>query len=201
MEEQALSQVNTLLLSDLGTKIKAYPSMDVTKLLEQKLRTYPALRKALRDSAVQSAASALDSSNNQIAVAPADVRYDFRIPADVFVLRPLCATATQAVQEDPHNPVSDMPAIIARLNRLLALSDIIWHLGSTAVFGLDSKLGMKVGYDIDIDHLPTLDYIIQQSPHVPVPNIHGILQHRDSKRIFLFMSRIPGEPLDSIWKT
>ncbi|KAK1141721.1 hypothetical protein N8T08_008819 [Aspergillus melleus] len=80
VEQQALSQVNTLLLSDLGTKIKAYPSMDVTKLLEQKLRTYPALRKAFRDSAVQSAASALDSSNNKIAVAPADVKDGFRIP-------------------------------------------------------------------------------------------------------------------------
>lgn len=201
VEEQAFFQVNTLLLHDLGAKIKAYPSIDMTDLLEQKLRTYPALRKAFRDSAVQSAISALDSSDNTAAAAPVDVREDFRIPADVIVIRPLSATVTQAVQTDSYKTGPDLSAIIEGLNRLLPLSEVVWHLGSTAVLGLDSALVMKVGYDIDIDHLPTLDYIKQQAPRVPIPDIHGILQQPGSKRIFLFMSRVSGEPLDSIWKS
>ena len=59
---------------------------------------------------------------------------------------------------------------------------------------------MKVGYDIDINHIHTLDYIKQQAPHTAIPEIHGILQQSDSKRIFLFMSQLPGEPLDRKWK-
>ncbi|PLB53478.1 hypothetical protein P170DRAFT_348993, partial [Aspergillus steynii IBT 23096] len=34
---------------------------------------------------------------------------------------------------------------------------------------------------------------------IPIPEIYGILQEKDSKRRFLFMSRAPGEPLDSRW--
>ncbi|KAB8199833.1 hypothetical protein BDV34DRAFT_232692 [Aspergillus parasiticus] len=38
------------------------------------------------------------------------------------------------------------------------------------------------------------------APDVSSPDIHGILQQSNSKRIFLFMSRAPGEPLDTKWK-
>ncbi|KAE8339172.1 hypothetical protein BDV24DRAFT_176164 [Aspergillus arachidicola] len=38
------------------------------------------------------------------------------------------------------------------------------------------------------------------SPDVFSPDIHGILPQSNSKRIFLFMSRAPGEPLDTKWK-
>ncbi|OQD66335.1 hypothetical protein PENDEC_c047G06192 [Penicillium decumbens] len=59
---------------------------------------------------------------------------------------------------------------------------------------------MKTGNDIDIDHIHTLEYIKHHAPHVPIPDIHGILQQPNINRLFLLMSRAPGEPLDSKWK-
>ena len=55
VEEEACIQVNNLLLNDLNTRFKACPSRDMTDLLEHKAKTYPALRKVFRDSAVRSA--------------------------------------------------------------------------------------------------------------------------------------------------
>ena len=68
------------------------------------------------------------------------------------------------------------------------------------VLGLNVELTMKVGYGIDTNYIQTLDYIKQQAPHTPIPETHGILQQSNSKRVFLFMSRLPGEPLDSKWR-
>lgn len=73
--------------------------------------------------------------------------------------------------------------------------------GSIAVLGSNAELVMKVGYNIDIDHIPTLDYIKGQASRISIPDIHGILQHSNSKQTYLFMLRIPITPLDSIWKS
>ncbi|KAJ5470629.1 hypothetical protein N7530_007986 [Penicillium desertorum] len=59
---------------------------------------------------------------------------------------------------------------------------------------------MKIGHDIDIGHIHTLEYIEHHAPRVPIPDIHGVLQQPNSNRIFVLMSRAPGEPLDSKWK-
>ena len=202
VQEDAFTKVNALLFNDISAKLKSYPSMDMAALLEQKYKTYSALRKAFGDEAVQSAISASDASYTEPAVDSSDIRDGFRIPADIEAVQPLKATVLQAVRTDsfPGQPDPDLPAIIEGLNRLLASCEIIWHLGSTAVLGLNSQLIMKVGYDIDINHIHTLDYIKQQAPHTPIPEIHGVLQQSDSKRIFLFMSRLTGKPLDSKWK-
>lgn len=66
--------------------------------------------------------------------------------------------------------------------------------------GLNSELVMKVGYDIDISHIFTLDYIRQQAPSIPTPETHGILPQPGSGYRFILMSRIPGQPLVSVWK-
>ncbi|KAJ5109147.1 hypothetical protein N7456_005822 [Penicillium angulare] len=59
---------------------------------------------------------------------------------------------------------------------------------------------MKVGNDIDLQHMHTVDYIKQHAPCAPIPAIHGILKQSDTDRIFLLMSRASGEPLDSKWQ-
>ncbi|KAJ5092149.1 hypothetical protein NUU61_007019 [Penicillium alfredii] len=195
VEEEAFIQVNTLLLNELNAKVKASPSRDMTDLLEHKAKTYPALRKVFRDSSVQSATESFDHSD---ATSVVDERDEFRVPTNAVIVRPLSAIVKQRALKDSDGGVS---AIIEGLNRLVTTSEVIWHLGSTAVLGLNSALVMKVGNDIDLQHLPTLEYIKQHAPRVPIPDIHGILQQPDSKRIFLLMSRAPGEPLDSKWKS
>lgn len=194
-EEEAFIQVNTLLLNDLNTKVRASPSRDMTDLLEQKAKTYPALREVFRDLSVQSATESVDHSDTTDAV---DDRDEFRVPTNAAIIRPLSATVKQEVLE---NLDAEESAIVEGLNRLVTTSEVIWHLGSAAVLGLSSTLVMKVGNDIDLQHLPTLDFIKQHAPRVPIPTIHGILQQPDSNRIFLLMSRVSGEPLDAKWNS
>lgn len=199
-QEDAFAKVNALLFRDISTKLKVYPSMDMADLLEQKCKTYPALRLAFCDEAIQSAMSAPGASRTEPMVGSSDARDGFQIPANTTVIQPFKATLFRVVQQTSSQTNSDSSTFIEGLNRLIVSCEIIWHLGSTAVLGLNSELIMKVGYDIDINHIQTLDYIKQQAPHTPVPKIYGILRQSDSKRIFLFMSRLPGEPLDSKWK-
>ncbi|KAJ5784020.1 uncharacterized protein N7518_009697 [Penicillium psychrosexuale] len=199
VEEEAFTQVNTLLLDDLNAKVKASPSRDMTDLLEHKAKTYPALRKVFRDSSMQSATQRTDCSDDGIA---ADERHEFQVPTNATIIRPLSVTASRAALKDSDDcgPRSDLSAIIKGLNRLVATSEVIWHLGSTAVLGLNPEIVMKAGNDIDINHIHTLDYIKHHAPRVPIPDIHGVLQEPNSNRIFLLMSRAPGEPLDSKWR-
>lgn len=82
------------------------------------------------------------------------------------------AAAQTDLSEDGEVPL--LSATIEGLNRLVA-SEIIWGMGGNAILGLNSELVMKVGYDIDISHIFTLDYIRQQVPSIPTPETHGIL--------------------------
>lgn len=199
MEQEALVEVNAITLNDINMKVNTYPSMDITEVLEQKLKTYPALRKAFRESALQSANSSIDFSKSPNLLS--DIRGDYQIPANAKVIQPLGAAVMRAAQiHSTHDGVvNDLPIVLERLNELVACSEIIWHLGSTAVLGLDSELVMKVGQDIDVGHISTIDYIKNQAPDLPIPDVHGILQQPDGNQTFLFMSRVSGEPLDSKW--
>ena len=197
VEEEAFIQVNTMLLNDLNAKFTASPSRDMTDLLEHKAKTYPALRKVFRDGWLQAANESLDNSNSTRAV---DVRDKFRVPTNAVILQPFSATVEQLALSDSGRGVPEVTCIDS-LNNLVATSEIIWELGSTAVLGLNSALVMKVGNDIDLHHLPTMDFIKNHAPRVPIPDIHGILQQPNSTRVFLLMSRMPGEPLDSKWSS
>lgn len=193
-EEEAFIKVNTLLLKQLSAKVEAFPSRDMTSLLEHMANSYPMLRKVFGEASVQSAAENLDLSDTPGA---ADERNEFRVPTNATIVRPLSASVKQEVLEDCEEGIS---AIIDGLNRLVVTSAILWRLGSTAVLGLNSTLVMKVGNDIDLQHMHTVDYIKQHAPRVPIPAIHGILKQPDTDRIFLIMPRASGEPLDSKWQ-
>lgn len=202
VEEGAFIQFNTLLLDDLNAKVKASPSRDMTYLLESRAIIYPMLREAFRDSFVQSAESLTQITDSSDDKSATDGSNEFQVLTNAKILRPLSAIPSQAAPKasDELGPCSELSTIIGGLNRLVATSEPIWHLGSTAVLGLNPEIVMKAGNDIDIHHIHTLDYIKHHAPRVPIPDIHVILQHPDSNRIFLLMSRAPGEPLDSTWK-
>ncbi|KAL5332705.1 hypothetical protein BJX70DRAFT_383341 [Aspergillus crustosus] len=197
--DEALAEVNALLLSDISMKIKTYPSMDMTEILEQKLKTYPTLRQVFLESALQPVGSSMPCAEPPSP--PAGLRDIFRIPFNAKVLRPLGAAVLQAAQLQNTQDASDLSLLLSRLNDRIDKCKIIWQLGSTAVLGLDSQLVMKVGQDIDVGHIPTLDYIKKQAPQLPIPEFYGILQQADGNRTFVFMTRVPGEPLDSKWRS
>ncbi|RDW74625.1 uncharacterized protein DSM5745_07287 [Aspergillus mulundensis] len=201
-EQKALAKVNALVMSDLVSMTTTYPSMDMTALLEHKLKTYPTLRKVFRDAALKSLESA--PSDSQTPSSPADVREEYRIPPDAKVIRPLKKAVLQdSPMETPYVndkiEEKDLSTVLEQLNESIASSEIIWQLGSTAVLGLTSQLVLKTGHGIDIDHISTTDYIKQQAPRLPIPEIHGILQTADGNRTFTLMSRVAGKPLDACW--
>lgn len=91
-----------------------------------------------RDSSVQSPTKSFDYSDVTKAI---DERDQFRVPTNAMTLRPLSATVKQGALKDCDE---GLPAIIEGLNRLVTTIEVIWHLGSTAVLGLNSTLVMKL---------------------------------------------------------
>lgn len=142
-EEEAFKNVNTLLLNTLNRKVKASPTRDMTELLEHQAKSYPALGAIFRDVAVQSATQELDCSNET----EADERTKFQVPTNATIIRPLSVTASRAALNDSDDSglCSDLSVMIEGLNKLVATSEVIWHLGSTAVPGLNSEFVMKIG--------------------------------------------------------
>ncbi|KAJ5994893.1 hypothetical protein N7481_001870 [Penicillium waksmanii] len=169
-------------------------------MLEHKVKTFSALWETLRDISVSlsTQTAALTDANSE-----ADERAEFEISNNATLIRPLIAAVTQAAmnESDACGFHSELPLIIRGLNKLVATSEAISNFGSTAVLGLTPEIVMKVGEDIDISHLHTLDHIKHHAPRVPIPDIRGILQQSNSNRIFFLMSRAPGEPLYSKLKS
>ncbi|RDH35395.1 hypothetical protein BDQ94DRAFT_158235 [Aspergillus welwitschiae] len=196
----AAAKVNKLLLHDFTVKVNNNPSTDLTELLQFKLKTYPPLRQIFVDSAMESTST--KSTDTTTDTAP-DVREEFLIPSDVVIIRPLSMAVTQAVQSVSSCDCdsSEISSAIRGLNDLILRSDILWQWGSPAVLGLTRNLALKLGNYIDVNHLVMVEEIKHQTLRIPIPEIHGVLQQSGTPWKFIFMSRVPGVPLDSIWKT
>lgn len=86
---------------------------------------------------------------------------------------------------------------LQRLNKLVTSSKIIWNLGRLAVLHLAPEIVVKVGANLDLDHVGIVDYIKHQAPIVPVPAILGVIQ--SGRTGYIFMEYVRGRALDSIW--
>ncbi|BCS02677.1 uncharacterized protein AKAW2_60941A [Aspergillus luchuensis] len=197
---EAAAKVNKLLLHEFTVRVNNNPSTDLEELIQFKLKTYPPLRQLFVDSAVE--AESTKNTESPSGPPPA-VREEFLIPSDVVVIHPLSMDVTRAAQSVSTcaNDSSKIPSTIRGLNDLILHSDILWHFGSTAVLGITPNLAMKLGNYIDVDHLAMVEDIKRQNLRVPIPDTHGVLQQTGTTRNFVFMSRVPGQPLGSIWKT
>ncbi|KAL3458745.1 hypothetical protein BJX64DRAFT_279657 [Aspergillus heterothallicus] len=167
-EQNAPAKVNSIVLSDISCKLKAYPSMDMTSILEQKLKTYPILRQVFRNGAVQSTKAT-----------PASPK-PYQIPLDVTVIRSLGMAVLHAVDVDSQSAkrISDPSSIYQRLNDLVADSEIIWQLGSTAVLGLGPDLWKSLSADQTASVRDRLDNVMQIFRSLPAPpcdDPHAIL--------------------------
>ncbi|KAJ5165936.1 hypothetical protein N7492_006232 [Penicillium capsulatum] len=176
-EEEAFTQVNSLLLKDLNTRVKACPSRDMTDLLEHKAKTYPGLWKTFPEASMQSTAENFHHSD---ATSVVDERAKFLVPINAAIVQLLSATVIKEALEGSDEGLS---AIIEGLNKFVTMSEVIWHLGSTAVLGLTPALVMKVAR------------IARSDP--------GYTGHssaaRHQARLLAHVART-GEPLDSKWK-
>ncbi|RAH58862.1 hypothetical protein BO85DRAFT_511198 [Aspergillus piperis CBS 112811] len=183
---EAAAKVNKLLLHEFTVRVNNNPSTDLEELIQFKLKTYLPLRQLFVDSAVE--AESMKNTESPSGP-PLAVREEFLIPSDVVVIHPLSMDVTRAAHT------------IRGINDLILHSDILWHFGSTAVLGIAPNLAMKLGNYIDVDHLAMVEDIKRQNLRVPIPDTHGVLQQTGTTRNFVFMSRVPGQPLGSIWKT
>lgn len=67
----------------------------------------------------------------------------------------------------------------------------------TSVLDLGSSVAVKMGPCVNTDHVPTFQYIKNQAPSLPVPDILGIL--KTDQQTYFFMSWAPGVSLDTVW--
>ncbi|EER40084.1 conserved hypothetical protein [Histoplasma capsulatum H143] len=132
-----------------------------------------------------------------------DRRLTSQIPLDAEVLHELSPAllniSSLSSNGLEHSTTRSLSATIQRLNQAIVQSDVVWQLGSTVILGLSSKIVMKSGFGLDIEHISTMNYIKDRVPQLRAPDIHGVLQA--GQRCFVFMTRVEGEPLDRVWKS
>ena len=86
---------------------------------------------------------------------------------------------------------------VAALNQAFHNSQVLWEYHRTSVLDLGSSIAVKIGPYVNTDHVPTFQYIKDQAPSLPVPDILGIL--KTDQQTYFFMSRAPGISLGTIW--
>lgn len=203
-EREAFTRANTITMKQLTSRLDEDPAFDLSEILKQQVVSYRRIRNALADAARRGTLAV----NPKPAPAPTDFRSAALLSPAVQVLYPLQSAvlllATSHLSSSAEAPVKEPldymdDRMIAALNETIKNGDILWNLGNTTVLGLNSSVAVKVGRSIDITNITTLQYIQTYAPEVPTPDILGILKTDQNK--YLFMSRIPGIPLDKLWPT
>ena len=175
--------------------------MDTRQLLQDVSSTYDLNKEAFRGTLLSTRQSveALDQD-----YALTEVQRTFQVPAEsmVQVVYPLSDPVQvllgQAVQDSPRvRSGSFEPDCVGSLNKLVAEGPELWTLGSLSVLQVSPEVVLKGGLDLDVDYLADLQHVKQQAPSVPLPRILGAL--RADKLTYIFMTYIPGQPLDKVW--
>jgi hypothetical protein len=86
---------------------------------------------------------------------------------------------------------------VAGLNMLLAQSTVLFESYQKAVLGLSPDIAVKIWFEIECDHIRTLEYINKHAPDVPTLTVYGFL--KTHSLTYLFMTRIDGASLDTLW--
>ncbi|EFZ02052.1 Protein kinase-like domain protein [Metarhizium robertsii ARSEF 23] len=87
--------------------------------------------------------------------------------------------------------------IVAGLNEAIQGGQVLWRLHDTFVIGLGSSEVVKISTSLDLDEISNLEYLNSLSLGIPIPLCLGAL--RSGRRVYLFMSRASGQPLEMVW--
>lgn len=222
-------QVKEKIVKEISRGICKDPAADLTETLNQAAKFYPIIREMCNDTVV-SPGHAVDDSEDEADMlaswttteepwhtieAPWDAMERFQIPDNAVALRPFSDELLQLANKRHSGKGAANPkattAVIKILNQAVLEGEVIWKsesplfLSKTIVSlplpASGPELVMKVGRDVDLDHLCTMEYIKNAAPAVPIPEIHGALEVPNSNLKFIIMSRAPGQPLSTLWDT
>ena len=91
------------------------------------------------------------------------------------------------------NPPNFMEIVLERI----AAGKKIWEFAGRAVVDIGEGVIIKVGDDLDPDEAGSLRFLEAHAPTLPAPRCMGLLSI--GRHSLLFMTRIPGDPLESRW--
>lgn len=193
---------NTATLGQLTSKVKNAPDTDLSDTLKQLSVSYPKLIESLRAAASESE----DISNHHTDAS------DQRTPDPLYIqdggaIEVICdlkggikeLLAGNDADYELTSPPSEQASQISltALHQALRSGTVLQSLHNNWVLSIGSAYVVKIGSDIDLDHIDNLRYINEHVPEIPTPQVAGAF--RQSRWTFIFLSRAEGVTLEEMW--
>ena len=200
--KEALKQVNTITLNQITSRLKTDPTVDLSELFRQQVDSYPRIRNVLAQSARQRSLETPAAAVPKPATSILDATKTFLMRGKVRVMFPLQDRVLSLVA--PRPAVSEQAGVglyqevddgtVAALNQAFHNSQVLWHYCETSVLDFGSSVAVKISPCVNTDHVPTFQYIKDQAPDLPAPDIPGILK-TDQQTYFSWCELVPSQRL------
>ena len=201
LAEDAHARLNQLVLSGLTQQIQYDPSSDLSARLRHEADAYPMRKQLVYELAIKEKTniSGPNPSNGtaEHVLAPPTGQHI----APLRVLHPVRGHLARALGLDESHSIGDGEVLpqsaVDALSDLLVDATVLWELGQLKVLRLDSHLVVKTGPDVDYQHVVDVDYLREEAPELPIPEVYGVLA--SETRVYLVTALVYGEPLDKLW--
>lgn len=193
--QEALKQANTITLNQITSRLNADPTVDLSELLKQQVESYPRIRKVFAQAARQRSLktpAAVPKFATSIPDAPTKT---FLMRGKVRIMFPLQERVRSLVA--PRRSVSEQAGVglckdiddgtVTAPTQAFHNSQVLWQYCGTSVLNLGSSVAVKISPYVNTDHVPTFQYVKDQVPDLPAPDILGIL--KTDQQTYSFMSQ------------
>ena len=189
--------VNETVINTLSQLVKKDPSSDLSPLLTHAAETYEVKRKILHDVMTDNLKPSVTNSESN------DIRIKFKPSTPVTITHSLHPAVSQLLNMPPEPPsLSEIGAVLSekeviQLNHLITQGTVLWELGRLEVLRVCPDVIVKVGADLNVDHVSTVEMIKRLAPQIPIPNVLGILS--SDTVVYEFQTSVAGQSLDKLW--
>ncbi|KAI9813176.1 MAG: hypothetical protein M1826_002539 [Phylliscum demangeonii] len=205
VKRAAYKFANQTVINALSQQLKRDPSMDLSGLLGQLVRSYEIKQKSFLDGYREGPEADILTPmiSSGASHTKVDIRKQLEATSVTRIVRPLTEPMRGLLGVDVGTtlalrvPTTLPESSIRQLNRLLIQSSVIWELGRLAVLRLHPAVVVKVGPGIDVEHLSTVEHIKRHARTMLIPDTLGVLA--TDRLTYIFMSPMDGEPLDRWW--
>lgn len=118
-----------------------------------------------------------------------------RHPLSLSVVEPILRRRPIPAYPIGHQDFDDFLHILR--TRLEREPEVLYASPTTMVFGISAWLVLKITNCHDSEVISNMTYVSDQVPEMPVPAVLGAFI--GGGRLWIFMARAPGEPLDGVW--
>lgn len=202
---EARRVANAVVLTSFKSKITSYPAHDLSDLLKQQATNYPRLVESLAQSSHLAGDDSSDSECDEDTGTQPSPTDSLRVSAgqSFELIQPVGSLIIDYLLQDQTKEgelsfSGSLPEEFRlALNQRLASAEILHELHNNFVLGLGSDVVVKIGASLDPDHIYNLQYVHSSVLNFPAPQCLGAF--RSGSLSYFFMSRAPGETLESVW--